>query len=288
VTGQMRLSILDLESPDNIGILLPAIDQLGYNRYWCTEHYSPAQSASPTVVAALAAGTTDRIRIGTGGVLLRVASVLRVAQDFAALEMFFPGRIDLGIASAMPQGVYLDEYAADVKVAEGDMHEARLARLVSLVRNRTMADGQRIGPSPAGVPEIWLCGTTQRSATIAARLGVGYVFHHYLASTNGQVPQDVSTLYRGAFIPDAWQERPAFAVATYGVCASNADAAHSAWSTRSSNRPSFHGAPEECVSQISGLADAYAADEVFIDNWTTDIDTRIDGLSAIAQAAGMV
>src|SRR5262245_13002097 len=107
------MSLIDIQSPAHLPALLPAIEKFGYYRYWATEHYSATQSASPVIMAALAAGITDRIRVGTGGVLLRAASAVRVAHDFAALEFFYPDRIDLGIASAMPPAEYLAEYARD-------------------------------------------------------------------------------------------------------------------------------------------------------------------------------
>src|SRR5438046_1992473 len=96
--GPLRLSVIDLQWPGNLEILLPALERLGYYRFWASEHHAAGQSASPTVIAAIAASQTSRIRVGTAGILLNYASPLRIAEDFALLELFFSGRIDLGIA----------------------------------------------------------------------------------------------------------------------------------------------------------------------------------------------
>src|SRR3954468_8238646 len=76
--------------------------QLGYRRYWLGEHHNmPAVAATnPPVLIGLVAGATDRIRVGSGGVMLPNHAPLVVAEQFALLEAAFPGRIDLGIGRA--------------------------------------------------------------------------------------------------------------------------------------------------------------------------------------------
>src|SRR5688500_2809842 len=96
----MRASILDIQPPIHLPDVVAVAEAVGYHRYWVTEHHGPRQSASPTLATALAAGVSDRLRVGMGGVLLRIQAPLRVAADLALLQTFFPGRIDLGIAGA--------------------------------------------------------------------------------------------------------------------------------------------------------------------------------------------
>ncbi len=77
-------------------------DQLGYRRYWLAEHHNmPSVAATnPPVLAAVVAAATDRIRVGSGGVMLPNHAPLVVAEQFALLKAAFPGRIDLGIGRA--------------------------------------------------------------------------------------------------------------------------------------------------------------------------------------------
>src|SRR5690606_16737140 len=77
-------------------------DRLGYRRYWFAEHHNmPAvASTTPPVLIAAAAGRTQQIRLGSGGVMLPNHAPLLVAEQFAALEAIAPGRVDLGLGRA--------------------------------------------------------------------------------------------------------------------------------------------------------------------------------------------
>jgi alkanesulfonate monooxygenase SsuD/methylene tetrahydromethanopterin reductase-like flavin-dependent oxidoreductase (luciferase family) len=285
----MRLSLLDLQWPGDLPVLLPAVEQLGYFRYWATEHYSGTQSASPVVVAALAAGLTDRIRIGTAGILLRSASALRVACDFAALELFFPGRIDLGIAGATPNAPYLDHYEPDVRIATGEAYEGRAIRLVGLVRDGRLPRTQSpVGPLVTTRPELWMCGTSAGSARLAGRLGMSFVYHHYLAELAGGAIRSVGREYRDAFVPRPDGRTPYFAIACYGACGMSASHAEAEWRSHFSGSgpaPSFMGTGKDVVAAIGALIEQYAADEVLLDCFASSLESRIDGLAMIASAA---
>ncbi len=78
------------------------VDALGYARLWVAEHHGMpgiASSAPAVLVAALAA-QTERIRVGSCGVMLPNHAPLVVAEQFGMLEALHPGRIDLGIGRA--------------------------------------------------------------------------------------------------------------------------------------------------------------------------------------------
>src|SRR5262245_13841630 len=108
----LALSVLD-QSPVRTGgtpaaavqetlELAEACDRLGYRRYWLAEHHAtPGLAGScPEVLIGPVAARTDRIRVGSGGVMLQHYSALKVAEQFRMLETLFPGRIDLGIGRA--------------------------------------------------------------------------------------------------------------------------------------------------------------------------------------------
>src|SRR2546430_7296775 len=108
----LKLSVLD-QSPVRQGVtprdalletveLAKHVDALGYSRYWLAEHHSsPGLAASaPEIMVARVAGETRHLRVGSGGVMLRHYSSLKVAEQFRMLETLYPGRIDLGIGRA--------------------------------------------------------------------------------------------------------------------------------------------------------------------------------------------
>src|SRR6059058_2712098 len=108
----MRLSVLD-QSPISEGStgadalrntldLAKLADGLGYHRYWVAEHHGGPMlaSASPEALIGPIASATERIRVGSGGVMLPHYSPLKVAETFSVLAALFPGRIDLALGRA--------------------------------------------------------------------------------------------------------------------------------------------------------------------------------------------
>src|SRR5450631_2159265 len=77
-------------------------DTLGYHRYWVSEHHNSASivGTAPEILMAAIAATTQRIRVGSAGVMLPHYSALKVAEQFRVLEAIAPGRIDLGVGRA--------------------------------------------------------------------------------------------------------------------------------------------------------------------------------------------
>jgi luciferase family oxidoreductase group 1 len=102
----MRLSVLD-QSPISQGSsgsqalhntidLARAADRLGYERYWVAEHHGGPMLAGPSPEALIGpiAAATERIRVGSGGVMLPHYSPFKVAETFSLLAGLFPGRIE--------------------------------------------------------------------------------------------------------------------------------------------------------------------------------------------------
>ena len=108
----LALSVLDLvpvRSDQTTGDAIAAsrrlaqvADEHGYRRYWVAEHHNmPAVAATnPPVLIAMLASATERIRVGSGGVMLPNHAPLAVAERFKVLEGLFPDRIDLGLGRA--------------------------------------------------------------------------------------------------------------------------------------------------------------------------------------------
>ncbi|MFT4082358.1 MAG: LLM class flavin-dependent oxidoreductase [Nocardioides sp.] len=193
-------------------------DALGYRRYWLAEHHNmPAVgSTNPPVLISLVAGATDRIRVGSGGVMLPNHAPLVVAEQFALLEAAFPGRIDLGIGRAPgtdPVTSWALRHGAGGVDDDGVTHFADYVGNVIAMMD-TAGVGIRVGgrthelratPAAGSVPEIWLLGSSDYSARLAASKGLPYVFAHHF-SGNGTA--EALELYRSEFVPSPTLAEP--------------------------------------------------------------------------------
>jgi len=212
-------------------------DQLGYRRYWFAEHHNmPAvASTTPPVLIAAAAARTSRIRVGSGGVMLPNHAPLIVAEQFAALEAIAPGRVDLGLGRApgsdpvITQLLRMSGTSSDVDRFPD--HVRDITSLMSpdgaTVRLTGRGDGDdRYGihatPAATSAPEVWLLGSSDYSAQLAAAFGLPYVFANHFS---GEGLERALDLYRGQFQPSAHLEAPrTFLTANAVVAATDAEA----------------------------------------------------------------
>jgi luciferase family oxidoreductase group 1 len=238
----LRLSVLDLV-PVHSGqssthalaatvALAQVADRLGYQRYWLAEHHNmPAVAATnPAVLIAVVAGATERIRVGSGGVMLPNHAPLVVAEQFALLEAAYPGRIDLGIGRA-PGSDPVTSWA--LRHGAGGVEGDAVNRFPEYVQNvMAMLDrrgvaldlqGQRYvlraTPSATSSPPLWLLGSSDYSARLAAELGLPYVFAHHFS---GQGTAEALELYRSGFRPSEYADRPVTFL-TVNVCVADTD-----------------------------------------------------------------
>ena len=222
------LSVLDLvpvrsdqTSADAVAATLAlakVADEHGYHRYWLAEHHNmPAVAATnPPVLIGLVAGATRRIRVGSGGVMLPNHAPLVVAEQFALLEAAYPGRIDLGIGRA-PGTDPVTSYA--LRHGAGGVSDEAVSRFPEYVDNiLAMMEPSGVGLSVAGrthalratpvatsVPQIWLLGSSDYSARLAAEKGMPYVFAHHFS---GQGTAEALELYRSTFRPSPELSEP--------------------------------------------------------------------------------
>ncbi|MBM7464135.1 LLM class flavin-dependent oxidoreductase [Microbacterium dextranolyticum] len=200
--------------------LVQRADALGYRRYWFAEHHNmPAvASTTPPVLTAAAAARTQRIRVGSGGVMLPNHSPLVVAEQFAALEAIAPGRIDLGIGRApgsdpvITQLLRMSGTTSDV-----DRFPDHIRDILALaspdgatlrLTGRPSGDDRytvHATPAAGGSPELWLLGSSDYSAQLAAAFGLPYVFANHFT---GEGLERALGLYRQAFQPSEHLDAP--------------------------------------------------------------------------------
>lgn len=196
--------------------LVQKADAWGYHRYWFAEHHNmPAiASSSPPVLIAAAAGRTERIRLGSGGVMLPNHSPLVVAEQFAALEAIAPGRIDLGIGRAPGSDPVITQLlrrsGTTSEVEQFPRHIEEISALTSpagATLEFTTGGEYTVRATPAAEnePEIWLLGSSDYSAVLAAKMGMPYVF---AAHFGGEGLQHALSTYRTTFVPSERLAKP--------------------------------------------------------------------------------
>ncbi|SER07543.1 luciferase family oxidoreductase, group 1 [Piscibacillus halophilus] len=178
---------------------------------WMAEHHGTdaLASSAPEITTAHLAAKTNRIRLGTGGVMMMHYSPLKLAEVFKTLSAFAPGRIDFGVGRA-PGGDHFSMYA----MAEGrqpmlnNMYEKLETALqyindevpIEELYSRTMAT-----PSKVVLPEAWLLGSSGNSALKAGQMGVGYSFAQFF---NGELSKEILDTYKVNFEPSDFMEEP--------------------------------------------------------------------------------
>jgi luciferase family oxidoreductase group 1 len=203
------------------------VEGLGFTRFWLAEHHSMpgiASSAPPVVIGAVAAGT-ERIRVGSGGVMLPNHQPLVVAEQFGTLEALHPGRIDLGIGRA-PGTDPVTAHALR-RGAEGlsaDDFPQQLAELRAFFRGEWPQDHPYRSitavPAVGHEPPLWLLGSSGYSAQVAGLLGLPFAFAHHFSAQNTVPALD---LYRHFFRPSETLAEP-YAMIAVQVVVADSDA----------------------------------------------------------------
>jgi luciferase family oxidoreductase group 1 len=187
-------------------------DELGFRRFWVAEHHnipSVASTAPETLIAHLAA-STERIRVGSGGVMLPNHAPLAVAERFGMLEALHPGRIDLGLGRAPGTDM---RTAMVLRATSPELFEEQFAALRGFLGDGY--GGMRAVAGEHTVPELWMLGSTDGGARIAAKLGLPFVFAHHF---HPHFTEPALELYRELFEPSELLAYPRVIVAA-GVVA---------------------------------------------------------------------
>ncbi|MGZ5337774.1 MAG: LLM class flavin-dependent oxidoreductase, partial [Solirubrobacterales bacterium] len=201
------------------------VERLGYGRHWVAEHHNMPgiASSSPPVLMMALADATSKIRIGAGGVMLPNHPPLVVAEQFGMLEALHPGRIDLGIGRAPgtdPMTAAALRRSADPLSVED--FPRQLQELIGFFEGRFGAEDPHRGitavPGKGPKPAIWLLGSSDYSARLAAELGLPFSFAHHFSPKN-TVP--AVQLYKDAFKPSEELAEPYAKVAVAVICASD-------------------------------------------------------------------
>ena len=302
-------------------------DDLGYARFWLAEHHNMpavASTAPPVLIAAVAAHT-QRIHVGSGGVMLPNHMPFVVAEQFAILEALHPGRIDLGIGRApgtdQATAAALRGVSPYLTVEQFPEHLQTLLALLGDERiDAAEATRLRATPVASTYPEIWMLGSSTYGAQVAAALGLPFCYAYHFA-----ISSDVDAalhLYRSGFKPSPRLAEPHVMVSASVIAAETAEEAQflagpsriMALSLRTGRLgpivspaaaaavelsdldravldtlpgTQFAGTGEDVAERLAELVARTGADELILAGTVYDPATRQDTLIRVAKAWGL-
>ena len=302
------------------GKLVQLADTLGFERYWVSEHHNfkLVAGTTPEVLIPYLAAKSERIRVGSGGIMLPNHTALKVSENFGLLSTLFPGRIDLGIGRA-PGGDRLSAHLLNPAntFSEKDFFQ-QLIDVQAFLRNEELPDSiqekVKAYPLPEVMPELWILTSSGGSAQFAAHFGMALSFAHFI---NPQGGPEVVAVYRDSFKPSKELAEPQVNVGIFAFC--NEDEAKvQDWITEFDyrmlhiemgatgdlpdletiksmdynmhqrariawNRNRFiAGTPDVVEAKLRKLADDYSIDEIMIATWADDFEDRKKSYELIA------
>jgi len=333
----MQLSVLDQSTASkgktqDVAIreslaLAQHCDALGYRRYWVSEHHNSGNivGTAPEVLMAAIAATTSRIRVGSAGVMLPHYSALKVAEQFRVLEALAPGRIDLGVGRAPGSDPLTARALNPMPQPVEDHFPRQLQELQHWVSGNPLPEGhpfRRVIASPTGptTPDLWILGSSDYGAQLAAYFGLPYAFAYFFSEGTGV--EEALALYRENFRPSPVCPQP---YATICVAALAADTeAQAQWQFKTRERSTIDrefgirlplispqeaaarslnpaeqrvaerlqhkaivGDAEQVAEKLQRLATRLELDELVVVTWSFDPEPRLRSYELLAQAFGL-
>ena len=332
----MKLSVLD-QSPSAEGstqdqairdslALAQLCDELRYHRYWVSEHHNSGSivGTAPEILMSAVAATTRCIRVGSAGVMLPHYSALKVAEQFRVLEAIAPGRIDLGVGRA-PGSDRLTAFALNPHANAADEFPRQVHELRSWVEGTPLPDDhpfRAIAAQPQGPtsPEVWILGSSDYGARLAAHFGLPYAFAYFFS--DGQGVEEALALYRRTYRPSERYPQPIATICVFALAADSEDEARRLFTTREYwrvgferglrnplvsperalahrympeesaiverlRRKAFIGTADRVETSLTALAQKLALDELVINTWTFDPAARRRSYELLAAAFGL-
>lgn len=332
----MKLSVLDQSTSaqgrtQDVAIretlaLARHCDALGYHRYWVSEHHNSNSivGSAPEVLMAAIAATTERIRVGSAGVMLPHYSALKVAEQFRVLEAIAPGRIDLGVGRA-PGSDRLTAMALNPHSNATDEFPQQVIDMQAWLAGVPLQEGhpfRAIKAHPLGPtnPELWILGSSDYGAQMAAYFGLPYAFAYFF--TDGRGVEQALELYRRNYRPSARHPEPQATICVWALAADTEAEARRLLMTRENWRVGFEqglrnpllspeaaaavsytdaqraviealrrkalvGTGEQVAGRLRELAERLALDELVVVTWTYDPAPRHRSYELMAKAFGL-
>jgi luciferase family oxidoreductase group 1 len=329
----MKLSVLDQSTsakgstPDQAVrdslALARLCDALGYHRYWVSEHHNSDSivGTAPEVLMAAIAATTHHIRVGSAGVMLPHYSALKVAEQFRVLEAIAPGRIDLGVGRA-PGSDRLTSLALNPYSNAAEEFPQQVRDLEAWLSGEPLVEDHpfrviKAHPQGPTRPELWILGSSDYGAQLAAHFGLPYVYAYFF--TEGRGVEQALQLYRQNYRPSIRHPKPQATICVWALAADTEAEARRLLMTREFWRIGFEknirlplvdpdeakaypytpaerasiaalrdqalvGTAEQVKERLDRLAARLELDELVINTWTFDSAARHRSYKLLAEA----
>ena len=330
----MRLSVLDQsvavagrpheQSIRNTVALAKHCEALGYDRFWASEHHNHTTivGTAPEIVMAAIAATTERIRIGSAGIMLPHYAPFKVAEVFRVLDALAPGRIDMGLGRA-PGSDGRTAFALNPAANERPEHFPSDVRdLIAWVHDEPLAERHPFGsvkayPHGATAPEVWILGSSDYGAQVAALFGLPYCYAWFFS--DGAGGERAIDLYKRTYRPSARHPEPHCGLCVWALAGETMEQAQYHFTSRALSRinrdkgilvpletpevaaqqplspheqarmeqfrkDSFVGTGPEVAARIRELAERVGVDEMAVVTWTHDEEVRRQSYAHLAKA----
>ena len=212
-------------------------EALGYHRFWVSEHHSHPSivGSAPEVLMAAIAATTSRIRIGSAGIMLPHYAALKVAEQFRVLEALAPGRIDLGVGRAPGSDMRTARLLRNDPQQSAENFPVQVRELQAWISGVDLPEGhpgRGVTANPTGptTPELWMLGSSDYGAQLAAHCGLPYAFAYFI--TDGQGAEQALELYRRLYRPSARHPNPQAVLCVWALAADTEEEAWHHFSSR--------------------------------------------------------
>lgn len=330
----IKLSVLDYVGVDEGSSPTVALQEMnrlaataeshGYEHYWFAEHhgYASVVSNAPEILMARLASTTQRLQIGSGGVMLPNYSSYKVAEVFRTMDAFAPGRINLGVGRATGAEGIITRALNDEKPSLFP-YERKVSDLLGFLGAPHAASSEYSGmqahPISQTRPLPWVLGASGNTAGLAAREGIGFNFAHFINPS--QRGPTAAAQYRETFKPSVFLHEPRVMVSVFVAVADTQELADKLghalhlWlilgQTREPNTviPSIEtaqsltlttkeeallernqarvlvGTGEEVYGQLKHLSELYGTNRIMVNPFVPGVENRVRSLELLAQAA---
>jgi luciferase family oxidoreductase group 1 len=334
----MKFSILD-QSVAQVGrshadairatlALAERAEEWGYHRFWVSEHHSHPTivGSAPEVLMAAIAARTKTIRIGSAGVMLPHYASLKVAEQFRVLDALAPGRIDLGVGRAPGSDQRTSRLLNDDPRASDNFPRQVQELMVWTAASQAAPDaasqpayptayGVQAFPAGPTAPTVWMLGSSDYGAQLAAELGLPYAFAYFI--TDGHGTDQALDLYRQNYKPSAAHPKPHALLCVWALAADTEEEAWHLFNSRARARMDRNlgrnealkspedavrewtpaeeralaqlragalvGTGAQVVQKLQALADQYGVDELAIITWTHDPAAQLRSYELLAQ-----
>jgi luciferase family oxidoreductase group 1 len=332
----MKWSVLD-QSPHSAGspqdsairasiALAQLCDELGYERYWVSEHHNSSSivGTAPEILMAAIAATTRGIRIGSAGIMLPHYSALKVAEQFRVLDAIAPGRIDLGVGRA-PGSDGLTAHALNPHSNAAEEFPRQVQELQHWVSGAALPAGHPYRgiaalPTSSTTPQMWILGSSNYGAQLAAHFGLPYAFAYFFSEGAGV--DEALDLYRRNYRPSALHPKPLATICVWALAADTESEARRLLMTREYWRSGFEkglrlplaspedaaaysysdaerimieklraaalvGTAEQVAHKLNALGKRLDLEEMVVNTWTFDPQARRHSYALLAQVFGL-